>query len=232
MFRNWIQTEWRDSGGESFLKSCPASWGQFSVCDVWAVLVGAGCWSGENTCWREPSTRWWRTPAKSCRGTNSTSLSWERRGKTQTHTHTCARLNTDVTRLNVSHCSVFCYSDELLLPKMKSPTCLFLTVFAVACLLPPGGQKKTSVKTAFNHVWLTGTLNQAPNKYALNQKCVLTLSSCVSRLDYSGPSREFFFLLSQELFNPYYGLFEYSANDTYTVQISPMSAFVENHLEW
>uniref|UniRef100_A0AAY4AS24 HECT-type E3 ubiquitin transferase n=1 Tax=Denticeps clupeoides TaxID=299321 RepID=A0AAY4AS24_9TELE len=50
-------------------------------------------------------------------------------------------------------------------------------------------------------------------------------------LDYSGPSREFFFLLSQELFNPYYGLFEYSANDTYTVQISPMSAFVENHLE-
>lgn len=54
----------------------------------------------------------------------------------------------------------------------------------------------------------------------------------LSRLDYSGPSREFFFLLSQELFNPYYGLFEYSANDTYTVQISPMSAFVENHLEW
>uniref|UniRef100_A0A8C2Y885 HECT-type E3 ubiquitin transferase n=1 Tax=Coturnix japonica TaxID=93934 RepID=A0A8C2Y885_COTJA len=51
-------------------------------------------------------------------------------------------------------------------------------------------------------------------------------------LDYSGPSREFFFLLSQELFNPYYGLFEYSANDTYTVQISPMSAFVDNHHEW
>uniref|UniRef100_A0A671K645 HECT-type E3 ubiquitin transferase n=1 Tax=Sinocyclocheilus anshuiensis TaxID=1608454 RepID=A0A671K645_9TELE len=51
-------------------------------------------------------------------------------------------------------------------------------------------------------------------------------------LDYSGPSREFFFLFSRELFNPYYGLFEYSANDTYTVQISPMSAFVDNHHEW
>ncbi|XP_069376809.1 E3 ubiquitin-protein ligase HECW2 isoform X3 [Paralichthys olivaceus] len=51
-------------------------------------------------------------------------------------------------------------------------------------------------------------------------------------LDYSGPSREFFFLVSRELFNPYYGLFEYSANDTYTVQISPMSAFVDNHHEW
>ncbi|XP_033097633.1 E3 ubiquitin-protein ligase HECW2-like [Anneissia japonica] len=51
-------------------------------------------------------------------------------------------------------------------------------------------------------------------------------------LDYGGPSREFFFLLSRQLFNPYYGLFEYSANDTYTVQISPMSAFVDNHMEW
>ncbi|XP_018012884.2 uncharacterized protein LOC108669949 isoform X2 [Hyalella azteca] len=51
-------------------------------------------------------------------------------------------------------------------------------------------------------------------------------------LDYGGPSREFFFLLSRELFNPYYGLFEYSANDTYTVQISPMSAFVERYPDW
>jgi hypothetical protein len=51
-------------------------------------------------------------------------------------------------------------------------------------------------------------------------------------LDYGGPSREFFFLLSRELFNPYYGLFEYSANDTYTVQISPVSMFVENASEW
>ncbi|XP_013386514.1 E3 ubiquitin-protein ligase HECW2 [Lingula anatina] len=51
-------------------------------------------------------------------------------------------------------------------------------------------------------------------------------------LDYGGPSREFFFLLSRELFNPYYGLFEYSANDTYTVQVSPMSTFVENYKNW
>lgn len=59
------------------------------------------------------------------------------------------------------------------------------------------------------------------------------VSSCMCcSLDYSGPSREFFFLVSRELFNPYYGLFEYSANDTYTVQISPMSAFVDNHHEW
>ncbi|TRY80057.1 hypothetical protein TCAL_06772 [Tigriopus californicus] len=51
-------------------------------------------------------------------------------------------------------------------------------------------------------------------------------------LDYGGPSREFFFLISREVFNPYYGLFEYSANDTYTVQLSPLSSFVDHHLDW
>ncbi len=30
-------------------------------------------------------------------------------------------------------------------------------------------------------------------------------------LDYGGVQREWFFLLSREMFNPYYGLFEYSA---------------------
>lgn len=30
-------------------------------------------------------------------------------------------------------------------------------------------------------------------------------------LDYGGVAREWFFLLSREMFNPYYGLFEYSA---------------------
>ncbi|XP_076319782.1 uncharacterized protein LOC143230323 isoform X2 [Tachypleus tridentatus] len=49
-------------------------------------------------------------------------------------------------------------------------------------------------------------------------------------LDYGGPSRELFYLISSEIFNPYCGLFEYAANDCYTVQISPMSAFVDNHI--
>lgn len=51
-------------------------------------------------------------------------------------------------------------------------------------------------------------------------------------LDYGGPAREFFFLLSRQVFNPYYGLFEYSANDTYTVQVSPVSLYVDNAHEW
>ncbi|XP_011615460.2 E3 ubiquitin-protein ligase HECW1 isoform X2 [Takifugu rubripes] len=81
---------------------------------------------------------------------------------------------------------------------------------------------------------LEGTFNQVmaySRKELQRNKLYITFLG-EEGLDYSGPSREFFFLLSQELFNPYYGLFEYSANDTYTVQISPMSAFVENHLEW
>ncbi|KAG8515099.1 E3 ubiquitin-protein ligase HECW1, partial [Galemys pyrenaicus] len=80
---------------------------------------------------------------------------------------------------------------------------------------------------------LEGTFNQVmaySRKELQRNKLYITFVG-EEGLDYSGPSREFFFLLSQELFNPYYGLFEYSANDTYTVQISPMSAFVENHLE-
>ncbi|MFH4977284.1 hypothetical protein AB6A40_003993 [Gnathostoma spinigerum] len=42
-------------------------------------------------------------------------------------------------------------------------------------------------------------------------------------LDYGGVAREWFFLLSHEIFNPYYGLFEYSATDNYTLQINPHS---------
>ncbi|XP_067107827.1 E3 ubiquitin-protein ligase HECW1 [Osmerus mordax] len=81
---------------------------------------------------------------------------------------------------------------------------------------------------------LEGTFNQvmAYSRKELQRNKLYVTFLGEEGLDYSGPSREFFFLLSQELFNPYYGLFEYSANDTYTVQISPMSAYVENHLEW
>jgi len=40
-------------------------------------------------------------------------------------------------------------------------------------------------------------------------------------LDYGGVSREWLFLLSQEVFNPSYCLFEYSAHDNYILQINP-----------
>ncbi|KAK4705682.1 hypothetical protein P7C70_g507, partial [Phenoliferia sp. Uapishka_3] len=51
-------------------------------------------------------------------------------------------------------------------------------------------------------------------------------------LDYGGLSREFFFLLSHEMFNPFYCLFEYSAHDNYTLQINPNSAINPEHLNY
>ncbi|KZT74124.1 HECT-domain-containing protein [Daedalea quercina L-15889] len=51
-------------------------------------------------------------------------------------------------------------------------------------------------------------------------------------LDYGGLSREFFFLLSHEMFNPFYCLFEYSAHDNYTLQINPASGVNPEHLNY
>uniref|UniRef100_A0A8C1RN47 HECT-type E3 ubiquitin transferase n=1 Tax=Cyprinus carpio TaxID=7962 RepID=A0A8C1RN47_CYPCA len=52
-------------------------------------------------------------------------------------------------------------------------------------------------------------------------------------LDYGGVAREWFFLLSKEMFNPYYGLFEYSATDNYTLQINSNSGLCnEDHLSY
>lgn len=36
--------------------------------------------------------------------------------------------------------------------------------------------------------------------------------------------REWLYLLSHEMLNPYYGLFQYSRDDIYTLQINPDSA--------
>eukprot|EP01086_Lenisia_limosa_P002893 TRINITY_DN1697_c0_g1_i4.p1 TRINITY_DN1697_c0_g1~~TRINITY_DN1697_c0_g1_i4.p1 ORF type:complete len:795 (-),score=150.24 TRINITY_DN1697_c0_g1_i4:157-2541(-) len=49
-------------------------------------------------------------------------------------------------------------------------------------------------------------------------------------LDYGGLAREWFFLLSREMFNPYYCLFQYSAIDNYTLQINPNSSVNPEHL--
>lgn len=52
-------------------------------------------------------------------------------------------------------------------------------------------------------------------------------------LDYGGLAREWFYLLSKEMFNPYYGLFEYSAMDKYTLQINPFSGLCnEEHINY
>ena len=39
-------------------------------------------------------------------------------------------------------------------------------------------------------------------------------------LDYGGIAREWLYLLSHDMLNPYYGLFQYSREDVYTLQIN------------
>eukprot|EP00834_Sanchytrium_tribonematis_P001242 NODE_29_length_37665_cov_1.081563.p3 type:complete len:678 gc:universal NODE_29_length_37665_cov_1.081563:28230-30263(+) len=51
-------------------------------------------------------------------------------------------------------------------------------------------------------------------------------------LDFGGLSREFFYLLSHEMFNPFYGLFMYSAHDNYTLQMNPNSSVNPDHLSY
>lgn len=48
--------------------------------------------------------------------------------------------------------------------------------------------------------------------------------TCVISLLLSVTSREWLYLLSHEMLNPYYGLFQYSRDDIYTLQINPDSA--------
>ncbi|EPQ55532.1 HECT-domain-containing protein [Gloeophyllum trabeum ATCC 11539] len=51
-------------------------------------------------------------------------------------------------------------------------------------------------------------------------------------LDFGGVSREWFFLLSHEMFNPSYGLFQYSTHDNYTLQINKASGINPEHLDY
>ena len=51
-------------------------------------------------------------------------------------------------------------------------------------------------------------------------------------LDYGGIAREWIYLLSHEMLNPSYGLFQYSRDDVYTLQINPDSAINPVSLCW
>ena len=51
-------------------------------------------------------------------------------------------------------------------------------------------------------------------------------------LDYGGIAREWLFLLSHEMLNPCYGLFQYTREDIYTLQINPDSAVNPDHLSY
>ncbi|KAM9828977.1 itchy E3 ubiquitin protein ligase b [Syngnathus typhle] len=51
-------------------------------------------------------------------------------------------------------------------------------------------------------------------------------------LDYGGVAREWFFLLSHEVLNPMYCLFEYAGKENYGLQINPASSINPDHLKY
>ncbi|KAM8830943.1 E3 ubiquitin-protein ligase Itchy-like isoform 2-T2 [Synchiropus picturatus] len=51
-------------------------------------------------------------------------------------------------------------------------------------------------------------------------------------LDYGGVARQWFFLLSHEVLNPMYCLFEYAGKDNYCLQINPASNINPDHLKY
>lgn len=50
-------------------------------------------------------------------------------------------------------------------------------------------------------------------------------------LDYGGVAREWFYLLSKEMLNPYYGLFQHSSGD-YLLEVNPNSSINPDHLSY
>ena len=64
------------------------------------------------------------------------------------------------------------------------------------------------------------------------RKWLMVMFEGEDALDYGGVSREWFFLLFHEMFNPNYGLFEYSAHDNYMLQINPASGVNPEHLDY
>ena len=51
-------------------------------------------------------------------------------------------------------------------------------------------------------------------------------------IDYGGLAREWFFLLSREMLNPMYCLFEYAESSNYALQINPASGVNPEHLTY
>ncbi|KAK9711986.1 NEDD4 E3 ubiquitin-protein ligase [Basidiobolus ranarum] len=101
---------------------------------------------------------------------------------------------------------------------------------SLPALRPAPGQCHIKVRRA--HIFADSNaevLRQTPSE--LKKRLMIKFEG-EDGLDYGGLSREFFFLLSHEMFNPFYGLFEYSAHDNYTLQINPHSGVNPEHLNY
>jgi len=73
----------------------------------------------------------------------------------------------------------------------------------------------------------TQILNLQP--YDLRRRLYITFKG-EEGLDYGGVAREWFFLVSHDVLNPMYCLFEYAGSSNYTLQINPASTINPDHL--
>ncbi|KIM30176.1 hypothetical protein M408DRAFT_328262 [Serendipita vermifera MAFF 305830] len=88
------------------------------------------------------------------------------------------------------------------------------------------------IKIRRNHIFedsYAEIMRQTPND--LKKSLTITFDGEDS-LNYGKIPKEFFFILSHEIFNPFYCLFEYSANDSYMLQINPASGVNPEHLKY
>eukprot|EP00038_Savillea_parva_P006499 m.164170 g.164170 ORF g.164170 m.164170 type:complete len:1061 (-) comp12391_c0_seq1:129-3311(-) len=93
---------------------------------------------------------------------------------------------------------------------------------------PQRGQCKIPInRNTLFHDSYTSVMNYPPDE--LRKKLYIIFAG-EAGLDYGGVAREWFFLLSHEILNPMYCLFEYAAADNYSLQINPNSSLNPDHL--
>lgn len=91
----------------------------------------------------------------------------------------------------------------------------------------PGQCKIPVNRTSLFHDSYTTVMNLSPHEL---RKQLYVMFAGEAGLDYGGVAREWFFLLSHEIMNPMYCLFEYAAADNYSLQINPNSHINPDHL--
>uniref|UniRef100_A0A3Q3IP26 E3 ubiquitin-protein ligase n=1 Tax=Monopterus albus TaxID=43700 RepID=A0A3Q3IP26_MONAL len=79
------------------------------------------------------------------------------------------------------------------------------------------------------HVFCDQIMNVKP--YDLRRRLYIIMRG-EEGLDYGGIAREWFFLLSHEVLNPMYCLFEYAGKNNYCLQINPASSINPDHLTY
>lgn len=74
-------------------------------------------------------------------------------------------------------------------------------------------------------------VSRLPDPHELRRRLIITFRG-EEGLDYGGVAREWFFLLSHEVLNPMYCLFEYADKNNYSLQINPASSINPDHLSY